>query len=307
MTPSETQTYRPPWATREPTAQADDLAQLVTLRGRKSFFVRLTPGGELHTHKGILRHDDLIGRPWGSRVTSHLGEVFYLMQPSLAEVLRQTRRTTQIMFPKDIGYVLLRLSVGPGQQVIEAGTGSGALTTALAFAVGPTGRVYSYERRPEMQELARRNLRRLGLDDRVTFKQRDIAEGFDETLADALFLDVPNPEDYLAQARAALKPGGFFGSLVPTTNQVSRLIAALERHGFGFIDVVEILLRYYKAVAERLRPTDRMVAHTGYLIFARPLEEWPAPLGGISEESAAPSDAFDTPEDPAEPLATEEA
>lgn len=282
---------RPPWTTREATAQPGDLAQLVAAEGRKSFFVRLTPGEALHTHKGIVRHDDLIGQRWGRQVTSHLGAVFYLLQPSLEEVLRQTKRNTQIMFPKDIGFVLLRLSVGPGQQVLEAGTGSGALTTALAFAVGPTGRVYSYERRPEMQALARRNLRRLGLDDRVVFKQRDIAQGFDETMLDAVFLDVPNPEDYLAQARAALKPGGFFGSLVPTTNQVTRLIAALEAHHFGFIDVLEILLRYYKAVPERLRPTDRMVAHTGYLIFARPLE--PATSSGSAEPSGSPEAAPD--------------
>ncbi len=290
MDPTPQAPFRPPWASRTATAQPGDLAQLVAASGRKSFFVRLTPGGELHTHKGILRHDDLLGQPWGARVTSHLGEVFYLLQPSLAEVLRQTRRTTQIMFPKDIGYVLLRLSVGPGQQVIEAGTGSGALTTALAFAVGESGKVYSYERRPEMQELARRNLRRLGLEDRVTFKQRDIVQGFDEAMVDALFLDVPTPERYLVQAREALKPGGFFGSLVPTTNQVSRLIAALEAQGFGFIDVVEILLRYYKAVAERLRPTDRMVAHTGYLIFARPLAT-PPPSPPEAPDAAAPAPA----------------
>lgn len=288
--------FRPPWTTREPTAQPGDLAQLVAAEGRKSFFVRLTPGEELHTHKGILRHDDLIGQTWGRRVTSHLGAVFYLLPPSLEEVLRQTKRNTQIMFPKDIGFVLLRLSVGPGQQVLEAGTGSGALTTAFAFTVGPAGRVYSYERRPEMQALARRNLRRLGLEDRVIFKQRDIAQGFDETMMDAVFLDVPNPEDYIAQARAALKPGGFFGSLVPTTNQVTRLITALEAQHFGFIDVLEILLRYYKAVPERLRPTDRMVAHTGYLIFARPLE--PASEAEPLEDSTPP-DALSTPQEEA--------
>jgi len=161
------------------------------------------------------------------------------------------------------------MGIGPGSFVIEAGTGSGALTTALAWAVGPHGRVISYEIRPEMQELARKNLERVGLLDRVTLKLKDIADGFDESGADALFLDLPNPYDYLPQARTALKPGGFIGSILPTTNQVSLLLTALYQNHFAFTEVCEILLRHYKAVPQRLRPTDRMVAHTGYLIFAR--------------------------------------
>ena len=257
-------------------AQPGDLAQLLSTSHR-FFLIRLEPGATLHTHKGVIRHDDLIGLPWGSQVYSHLGVSFYLLRPSLADVLKETRRNTQIMFPKDIGFILVSMSIGPGQTVLEAGTGSGALTTALAFAVGPQGRVISYERRAEMQHLAKRNLRRVGLEERVTFKLADIAQGFDEHDADALFLDVPNPEDYIPQARAALKTGGFFGSLVPTTNQVSRLVAALQANDFAFIEVCETLLRYYKPVPERLRPTDRMVAHTGYLIFARPIIPAPPP------------------------------
>jgi tRNA (adenine57-N1/adenine58-N1)-methyltransferase len=163
------------------------------------------------------------------------------------------------------------MDIYPGKVVIEAGTGSGALTTALAFIVGTTGHIFSYEARPEMQKLAVKNIDRLGLSDRVTFKLRDIIDGFDETNADALFLDVPNPQDYIAQVRKALKPGGFFGSILPTTNQVQMLLVALHREHFAFVEVCEILMRHYKAVSTRLRPTDRMVAHTGYLIFARPV------------------------------------
>jgi tRNA (adenine57-N1/adenine58-N1)-methyltransferase len=112
-------------------------------------------------------------------------------------------------------------------------------------------------------------LDRLGLADRVDFKLRDIVEGFDERNVDAVFLDLPNPQDYILQAKEALKPGGYLGSILPTTNQVSTLLIALRRSNFAFIEVCEILMRYYKAVADRLRPTDRMIAHTGYLIFAR--------------------------------------
>jgi tRNA (adenine57-N1/adenine58-N1)-methyltransferase len=165
----------------------------------------------------------------------------------------------------------MKMSIVPGCRVIEAGTGSGGLALVLAQAVSPTGRVYSYEVRPEIQQLARSNLDQLGLSQFVEFRRCDIAEGFREHDVDALFLDLPNPWDYLQQAHAALASGGFFGCILPTTNQVSRLIGALEGANFGLIEVEELQLRPYKAVSARLRPMDRMVAHTGYLIFARAL------------------------------------
>jgi len=249
-------------------AQAGDIAQLISAQNKR-FIFRLVPDAKFETHRGYLSHNDLIGKPWGSRVFTHMDSPFVLLQPSLADILVETRRNTQIMYPKDIGFILITLDIGPGKHVLEAGTGSGSFTTALAFSVGPQGRVTSYESRPEFQHLARKNLERLGLADRVDFKLRDIAEGFDESNVDTVFLDLPNPQDYLLQAKAALKPGGYLGSILPTTNQVSLLLIALRRANFAFIEVCEIMLRYYKAVADRLRPTDRMVAHTGYLIFAR--------------------------------------
>jgi tRNA (adenine57-N1/adenine58-N1)-methyltransferase len=267
-------------------AQPGDLAQLISAQDKR-FLIRLAPGGDLQTHRGILKHDDLIGLKWGSRVLSHLGSPFTLLQPSLVDVLQETKRNTQIMYAKDISFALMMMDIYPGRQVVEAGTGSGALTTALAFMVGSTGHIISYEARPEMQKLAVKNISRLGLADRVTFKLRDIAEGFDETNIDALFLDVPNPQDYMAQVRKALKPGGFFGSILPTTNQVQLLLVALHREQFAFVEVCEIMLRHYKANPTRLRPTDRMVAHTGYLIFARPVTAEVAEE--ISGEQAVPA------------------
>lgn len=120
--------------------------------------------------------------------------------------------------------------------------------------------------------MARKNLARLGLEDRIDFKQGDIADGFSETEMDSVFLDVQNPWDYIQQVRAALKPGGSFCCLVPTLNQVSNLLIALRRNKFAFVEVCEILLRYYKPDPVHLRPTDRMVAHTGYLIYGRRVE-----------------------------------
>ena len=158
-------------------------------RDRKSFIVCLEPGAELQTHRGVIRHDELIDQPLGREVQSHLGYPFLILEPSTHDLILDLKRTTQIMYPKDIGYVLLKMNIGPGSRVVEAGTGSGGLTLALARSVMPTGRVYSYEMRPDVLNLATKNLRKLGLLPFVDLKERDIGGGFDEVDADALFLD----------------------------------------------------------------------------------------------------------------------
>ena len=266
-------------------ARDGDLAELVGLR-HKHFILNLQTGGKLETHRGILMHDDLIGKPWGTQVFSHMGSPFFLLQPSLSDLLIDIPRTTQILYPKDIGFILVNMGVGPGQKVMEAGTGSGSMTTALAYAVGQEGRVISYEVKEDVQNLARKNLTRFGLDSRVDFKLRDIQEGFDETDADSFFLDVPNPYDYTAQVRAALKPSGFLCCLIPTFNQVEKTLYSLRQQNFAFIEVCEILIRYFQAEPSRLRPTDRMVAHTGFLVFARRIEPSDDPRGKkLSEEA----------------------
>ena len=288
-------------------AQEGDLALLIGPDKRR-FIIRLQQGQERHTHRGVIYHDDLIGQPYGREVKTHIGQVFMILRPSLHDLIMNVRRITQIIYPKEIGHILLKLSVGPGARIIEAGTGSGGLTLALAHMVRPTGRVYSYEERPEMSRAAARNLARVGLEEFVELKVRDIGEGFDEREVDALFLDVRTPWDYLAQVKGALATGGFFGSLVPTTNQVQDLIQHLDYHRFTDIEVLEIMIRGYKPVPERLRPTDRMIAHTGYLIFARSTdrsllyeaasraEEQPEAL----EEADAPVDALAEARDEAE-------
>ncbi len=272
-------------------AREGDVIELVGLR-HKHFIFTLKAGSKLETHRGVVLHDDLIGSQWGTQVFSHLGAAFYLLQPSLADILLDLPRSTQILYPKDIGFIIVTMGIGPGQKVLEAGTGSGSMTIALAHAVGPGGHVISYEVRPDMQNLARKNLERLNLSPRVDLKLRDIREGFDESDADAFFLDVANPWDYIVQVRAALKPGAFLCSLVPTFNQVADLLLALRREHFAFVEVCEILLRYLKPEPSRLRPTDRMVAHTGFLIFGRRIEPGDDVRGRelAAELGAAPGD-----------------
>lgn len=252
------------------TVQPGDIAQLIDPRGR-AHIIQLIAGGKFQTHLGQLEFDDLIGLYWGSHVKSHTGKNFLLLQPSLHDILINTRRSGTIMYPKDIGHILLKMNITEGIRVIEAGTGSGALTTALAVATGQKGKVFSYDAREDTQALAFKNIKKLSLEDRVKFICRDITYGFDETGADAIFLDLPNPSDYIEQVRKAIKPGGFFGCLQPTTNQVSYLLDALKAHNFAFIEVCEIIQRHYKPIAARLRPEDRLTAHTGYLIFGRPM------------------------------------
>lgn len=247
---------------------------LVQLHGttHKNHLLIVKTGEIFMTHRGVIKHDDIIGQPWGARLESHNGHPFFVLQPGITDLVQAIKRTTQIMYPKDIGYIVLRLGVGPGKRVLECGGGSGGLTTVLAFLTGDTGRVYSYERNPEVQQLARKNLHLFGLDQRVDFKLGDANEGFEERYLDALFLDLPNPYDYLEKVSASLKAGGQFATLLPTMNQVELTLRALAHADFAFIDVCEILLRHYKSDWSRLRPVDRMVAHTGYLIFARAIQ-----------------------------------
>ncbi len=240
----------------------------------KRYLVRLTPGQRLDTHHGFILHDAIIGQPFGCRVKTQLAYAYLLLQPATYDLVMRVKRASQIVYPKEIGYLILRMNIIPGARVVECGTGSGALTLALSRFVRPNGRIYTYEERDDMLANARKNLERFGALDVVELKQRDIRAGFDERDADALFLDVREPWLFLAQAHAALKGGGFFGSLVPTTNQISDILQEMERAGgWADIEVIEILMRHYKPNAERLRPEDRMVAHTGYLLFARAVKK----------------------------------
>jgi len=261
-------------------ARDGDIAQLVGINHKHVIFT-LKTGGDVQSHRGVIKHDDLIGQAWGQQVFSHTGAPFFLLQPSLADILNELPRTTQILYPKDIGYILISMGIAPGSFVMEAGTGSGSMTIAFATAIGDTGKLVSYEQKPDVQNLARKNLERVGLASRVEFKLRDIREGFEDvdTGADAFFLDVQNAQNYVPQVRGALKPGGFFSSILPTLNQVESMLMSLKRNHFSFVEVCEIMLRYYKTDPSRLRPVDRMVAHTGYLIFARKIEPSSDPRG----------------------------
>jgi len=252
-----------------------DTVILLDLKSGKKYYLNLSlTKGEFNTDKGKIELSSLIGLPYGSTVKSSKGFDFLVLPCTLFDfIMHKLKRLTQIIYPKDAAYILLKLNVKPGDVVLESGVGSGALTAVFAQAVGREGRVISYERREEFIKNASSNLRKLGLLDRVEIKHRDIADGVDEREVDALFLDVREPWLYLDRVVPSLKVGGVLGLLLPTTNQVVESLKKVKELPLIDIEVCEILLRKYKTVPERFRPEDRMPAHTAYLLFARKIPE----------------------------------
>lgn len=187
-------------------------------------------------------------------------------------VLDGLKRNTQIVYPKDAGYILMKMDIAPGKKIGEAGTGSGALTAVFSRAVGNEGRVYTYEHDIGLVNHAARNLKLEAGSSNITICHKSVEEGINEQGLDAFFLDVRDPWKALKPVYNALKPSGHLGILVPTTNQVSRVLRSLETQDIWVTEVTEIFLRNYKNVPGRLRPMDRMVAHTGYLVFGRKLQ-----------------------------------
>lgn len=253
------------------TVQYDDVILLVG-KDRRTFIRTVDEGKQFQCHLGVIKYDDLVGMRYGDQAPTHLGHKLFVMTPSTDDVIRHLQREGQIIFPKDLGYIVMKLGIRPGMHVLDAGTGSGALALMLALLVGESGHVYSYERQQRMHERALNNLRRYGVLDRVTLHVRDIERGFEQRDLDAVFLDVREPWDYLPQAREALRGGGFFGALVPTINQVITLTEHLYDGPWFFLEIEELLLRQYKTIPARIRPDDQMVGHTGFLVFARAVD-----------------------------------
>lgn len=244
------------------------LVVLVTPRGRR-YIKRVEEGQDWHTNDGALSFADVAASSFGSVLVTSLGHPVRVEEATLQDRLLGLKRQTQIIYPKDIAYICMRLGAGPGRFILESGCGSGALTMALSWFCGPTGRVLSRELREEFARLARRNLDWAGVGGNVRLDIGDLADGFGADGGDALFLDMREPWLYLEQAKAALRPGAVCAFILPTAPQVSQLLACLEKGPFGEIEVCELLLRSWKPLADRLRPQDRMAAHTGFLIFCR--------------------------------------
>jgi tRNA (adenine57-N1/adenine58-N1)-methyltransferase len=251
--------------------RAGESVLLVDERRGKRHLVVLRPGQHFHTDRGYIGHDALIGTPDGVTVKTSLGVRYLALRPTLGEYVLDMPRGAQIIYPKDLAVICFYADVGPGQTVVEAGLGSGALTLALLRAVGPTGRVVSYEMREEFARRARRNIEaRLGADVPLTVRLQDVYAGIEERAVDRLLLDLPEPWRLVAPAAEAVRSGGMFCAYVPTLPQAQRTHETLDGHGgFALVETFETLLRPWHIAGLSVRPAHRMVAHTGFITLAR--------------------------------------
>lgn len=242
---------------------------LLFLDRKRTYLVKVEKGKSFHTHKGFVQLDELIGKEFGSPVVSSMGVEFIALKPSLRDYVFKIQRKTQISYPKDIALILMFSGVGPGSRVVEAGTGTGALASALAFYARPTGHVHSYEVREEFVELAIKNLQRAGLSEYVTVKNKDVTQGIDEVEVDAVVLDMATPWLVVSHAYSALKGSGTIVSFSPTIDQVVKTVEALKENGFVDVQTVECLMRSMRVERDKTRPETLMTGHTGYITFAR--------------------------------------
>ena len=242
---------------------------LLYLDRRRTYLVQVGKEKSFHTHKGFIQLGELIGQEYGTRLTSSMNVEFVALKPILRDHIFKGLRKTQITYPKDIALIVMFSAIGPGSHIVEAGTGTGALTTALAFYVKPEGRVYSYEVRQEFMKTASRNLERAGVSDFVELKNKDVTEGIDERDVDAVILDLATPWLVVSHAYSALKGSGILVSFSPTIDQVVKTVEALKDNAFVATETVECLMRRMQAVRGKTRPETLMTGHTGYITFAR--------------------------------------
>ena len=244
----------------------EDNGLILIIYKDKKYLKRITSGQSFHGKGGALNYSDIIGKDYGIR----FGE-YDIYEPTIEDIVMYAfKRETQIIYPKDSFYIAFKINAKNASRVLEVGTGSGALTYIFAHTVGPQGKVVTFELEERHYKNARKNIEKYGEWDNVELHNEDVTDYSDGGF-DAAFIDVREPWTCLDKVRSLMKGSTSVGMIVPTANQISELLKALE-NGFGHVEVMEIMHRKYKTVAERVRPQDRMVAHTGYLVFARKIE-----------------------------------
>jgi len=248
-------------------------AVILVDRKERQYLRVLRCGGRMSVRGAPIPCDAVIGLPEGTTIETAHGESLLVLRPTYADLIPNLPRQAQPIYPKDVGPILLWGDVRPGDHVVEVGTGPGALTLALLRAVGPTGRLVSYEAREDFGVIARENIARFHGDaPNWTLKVADAFAGIAERDVDRLVVDLAEPWTLLEAVATALRPGGVLTAFLPTVLQVKQHVDGLRAHGsFGAIETLETLTRFWHVRDRSVRPDHRMVAHTGFLIFARRL------------------------------------
>ena len=268
---------------------------------RRQWLLRVDKNRQFHTHKGFVNLAELIEKPFGSEVKSSLGYTFWALRPTTHDLIMHSARKTQIMYPKDIGLIILKLGLTSGLKVLEIGTGSGAMTVAAAMAIRPGGHVHTYEARKEFAEIAERNLRRASVLDFVTIHDADAREGIEGSEFEAAVIDVGDPWPIIPHVYNALLGGAAVVSFSPTVNQVEKTTETFERGGFVNVHTIECFIRDIRADTGKTRPATIMVGHTGYMTFAqkitRPIESSrSSPERSIEQSAVSPIGALALPQ-----------
>jgi len=244
----------------------------------REYLRKLKPGTSIHLRSGNFTMDDLIGLPDASVVRNSGGEAFLVLRPTYASLIPHLPRKAQVIYPKDVGLILLWGDIRPAARVLEAGTGPGALTMALLRAIGPSGHLYSYELRQDFAEMARGNVERFfGAAPNWTLRLADIRDGIQDQDLDRVIIDLPEPWHVLPEAWRALRPGGVLVAYVPTVLQVKHVVDRARLEGFANVEAMESLVRNWHIEGQSIRPEHRMVAHTGFVITARRLAVFDPP------------------------------
>lgn len=240
---------------------------------RKKWLARVTQDKKLHTHLGIIDISAAIGMEYGSAVRTTEDKLIFLIEPTIHDFIMKSERRTQIVYPKDLGYIAARIGLKNGSKVLEVGTGSAALATFMASIVKPEGHIYSFDVNPEFMEIARRNLEKAGMSPYVTLHQHDPHQGVDVRDADVAIVDLGDPWTVVDQVHDALKGSGAFVAICPTMNQIEKTATELKRAGYADVDCVELMIRNMEAREGMTRPSMRMIGHTTYLVFARKVQK----------------------------------
>ena len=240
---------------------------------RKKWLTKVARDKKLHTHLGIIDVSNTIGMEYGSAVRTTEGKLIFLMEPTIHDFIMKSQRKTQIVYPKDFGYIAARTGLKNGSKVLEVGTGSGALTTFMASIVKPDGHIYSFDVNSEFMEIAKSNLEKAGMVKYVTIHQHDAHQGIDVSDADVATVDLGDPWTVVDQVYCALKGSGAFVAICPTMNQIEKTATELKKSGYADIECVELMIRNIEAREGMTRPSMRMIGHTTYLVFARKVQK----------------------------------